>query len=91
VSSPEDERPAQALGAKRAHPSFADGISVGSSDRGQDGPHDVGPEHLVERPGELGVSVMDQKPGGPSFLLEGHGQVSGLLGDPGRVRVAPPR
>jgi hypothetical protein len=30
---------------------------------------------------------VDQEPRGGSLLLEGHGQVPALLGDPGRVRV----
>src|SRR6266540_4676220 len=38
--------------------------------------------------GELGVPVVDQEPHGPPLLLEGHGQVPALLGDPLRIRVA---
>jgi len=38
--------------------------------------------------GELGVPVVDQEPYGPPLLLEGHGQVPALLGDPRRIRVA---
>jgi hypothetical protein len=50
-------------------------------------------KHLVEAVGELGIPVVDQEPRGSSFLLERHGQVPRLLGDPSRVgcEVTPPR
>src|SRR6266568_1227691 len=87
MSSSEDERPIQAFGPKRPYPSFEKRVGVRGSDRGEDDPHALRAEHLVERAGELGVPVVDQEPRGESLLLEAHGQVPGLLGDPGRVGV----
>jgi hypothetical protein len=57
VSSAKDQGPVEALGADRAHPSFAERVGVRGPDRGEDDPHGLRAEHLVERPGELGVSV----------------------------------
>jgi hypothetical protein len=87
VSSAEDEGPVQALGSDRPHPSFAGGVGVRGPDRGEDDAHALGPEHLVEGAGEFGVPVVDQERGGASLILEGNGEVPGLLGRPSRVRV----
>src|SRR5204863_9541732 len=56
-----DEHPVQALHPNRPHPSLGEGVRVRSPDRGGDHPHPFCPEHLVERPGELGVTVADQE------------------------------
>jgi hypothetical protein len=61
VSSAEDQGPVQALGPDGAHPSFPERVGVRGPDRGQDDPHAPRVEHLVEGPGDLGVSVV----GGP--------------------------
>src|SRR6266542_425459 len=85
--SPEDESPIQAFSPKRPHPSFAEGVGVRGPDRSEDDPPAFGPEHLIEGAGELGVPVVDQEPRGPSLILQSHGEVPGLLGDPSRVGV----
>jgi len=87
VSSADDERPIQAFGTDGAHPPFAERVGVRGPDRGEDDPHAFWAEHLVEGVGELGVPVVDQEPRGSSFILERHGQVPRLLGDPSRVGV----
>jgi hypothetical protein len=75
------------FGPDRPHPPHAERVGVQGPDRGEDDLHAFGPEHLVERAGELGIAVVDQEPQGPSVLVQGHGQVLGLLADPGRVGV----
>src|SRR5215218_2203970 len=44
------------------------------------------PEDLVERAAELGVAIMDEKPE-RLLIVEIHGEVARLLGDPTSVRV----
>jgi hypothetical protein len=44
------------------------------------------PEDLVERAAELGVAIMDEKPE-RLLILELHGEVARLLGDPASVWV----
>ena len=58
VSSAEDEGPVQALGSEGAHPSFAERVGVRGPDGSEQDSHALGPEHLIEGAGELGVSVM---------------------------------
>jgi hypothetical protein len=44
-------------------------------------------EHCVEGGGELGVAVADEEPEEPTGILEIHGQVAGLMGQPGSGRM----
>src|SRR2546426_1174139 len=85
MSPSSDEHPVQALRPNRPHPSFGEGVRVRSPDRGGDDPHPFCSEHLVERPGELGVTVADQELNIPETTFDG--EVAGPLGHPGRVRV----
>ena len=44
-------------------------------------------EHGVEGCGELGVAVPDEEPEAAAGVVEVHGEVAGLLGQPGAGRV----
>ena len=87
VSTPQHQRPVQALGAHRTHPPFRAGVRVGCPDRGGDDPGSVDLEYRVERPGELGVAVANQEPGSDALPNELAAHVPGLLRHPGAVRV----
>ena len=60
----------------------------GCPDGRLDDPDVDGGEHRVERGGELGVAVPDEKPKTLSGVVEVHAEVAGLLGQPGAGRVA---
>jgi hypothetical protein len=87
VPTAEDQHPVQALGPDRADPPLGEGVRVRCSDRGEDHPRTVGAEHLVEGSRELRVPVVDQEPRLRCSVLQFHGEVPGLLGDPHRARV----
>jgi hypothetical protein len=59
------------------------GVGPGRLRRGSDDLHAGGCEDRVERGGELGVPVVEQKSQVIGAFVEGHQQVAGLLGDPG--------
>jgi hypothetical protein len=78
----DDEQLVQALPTHRGHPPFGDRVGVGRVHRCED---DLGigrPPHVVERPGELGVRVADQKLPHRSLIAEADDQIPGLLGNP---------
>src|SRR5665213_1152010 len=58
-----------------------------SADRSVDGLNTDRGEHLIEAPGELGVSVTDEEAESPPSLFEVGGEVAGNLGHPWTVRV----
>jgi hypothetical protein len=98
MSSTEHGRPVQALGTHCLHPTLGVSVGLGRSDRGKDDSDVFGPKHLVERTGELGLSVADKEPGLVITVRELEREVPGLLGHPGRVgvgrqaaKVNPPR
>jgi hypothetical protein len=84
----DDQQLVQALPADRADPALGDGIGVGRLHRCAD---DLGPgraPQVVERPGELGVSVADQELEGGGFVIEDGGEVTSLLGNPPPSRMS---
>ena len=78
-----DEHPVQALGSGCADKAFGESVRPGRPDGGLD---DLGADrahYLVEGPDELGVPVTNNDANGSPVVLQGGGQVTGLLGDPG--------
>jgi hypothetical protein len=78
----DDEEMVEAFPADGAHPSLGEGVRVRRSHRGAD---DLGADrapHVVEGPGELGVTVADQVRDATPAVLEAGGEVAGLLGNP---------
>jgi hypothetical protein len=81
VAAAGDQEMVQALPAHGANPTLGDGVGVRRLDRGAD---DLGADRapdVIEGPGDLVVAVADQEPGGCGVVVEGGGQVAGLLGD----------
>jgi hypothetical protein len=54
-------------------------LAFGAPDRGQDDAGASSPKHLVKRTRELGIPVVNEELHRSPFLLEGHGEVPGLL------------
>ena len=81
------EHPVQALGPGCAHKALGERVRAGRPHGCLDNPGVDRPHHLVEGPDELGVTVTDEEPDGSALVLQGDGQVTGLLGDPGPDRV----
>jgi deazaflavin-dependent oxidoreductase (nitroreductase family) len=78
----DDQQLVQALPADRPDPALRDRVGVGRPHGRAD---HLGPgraPHVVERPGELGVPVADQKPPRSCLIAEDAKQVAGLLGRP---------
>ena len=97
VPASEHQDPVQALATNRLDPALYNGVRCGCSDRGQDHVGVARAEHLIEGDGELRVAVVDQEADGQRLVFEVHGQVPGLLSDPGcgwmgrrRAHVDPP-
>jgi hypothetical protein len=83
----DDQEMVEAFPTGGAHPSLGERVRVRRPHRGAD---DLGADrapHVVEGPGELGVTVADQVGHDTPPVLEDAGQVAGLLGDPGARRV----
>jgi hypothetical protein len=64
-------------------PTNRSAIAFARGDRSLDDPRAVRSEYLVERSGELTVTVTDQELERTGALAELHEQVAGLLGGPG--------
>jgi hypothetical protein len=86
VTSAEDQHVVEALSSNGADPTFRERVCPGCPDGRLHDAEALGPEDLVERSGELGVPVPDEK----HLLIEASGdrQVPSQLGDPGRVGSA---
>src|ERR1017187_8174944 len=77
----------EAVLANGTHEALRVGIRTRRTDRSADGVHTDRGEHLIEAPGEPGVSVTDEEAESPSSLFEVGGDVAGNLGHPWTVRV----
>ena len=89
VAAALDQCPVQAVEAVMAdgaHEPLGEGVRSGCSRRCADHPHVLGSEHVVEaRVNFASRSRMSSRIEGQ---IVAHGQVAGLLGDPGTVGVA---
>ncbi len=70
VTSSEDEHPIEALAPQRTDRPLANGVRPKCPGRGLDDPDALGPNDLVEEPGELGVLVHDLEALGLLLLEE---------------------
>ena len=61
VAPAEDQEMVEALPAQGSHPSLGERVGLRCPDRCADDSDALGPEHLVEWTGELGISVADQE------------------------------
>jgi hypothetical protein len=88
VAAVHDQEPVETLATDGADPAFDEGVRAGRAHWCADCPDAVGPEHLVERRGELAVAVVDQEPNRLRPVDERLDHVPCLLGRPltGRVR-----
>jgi hypothetical protein len=86
VTAADDQDPVEAVGAEGADPALSVGVRVRGVDGRADHPDALGPEDLIEGMAELSVPIVDQKPI-RQLLVELHGQVACLLGDPAPVRI----
>src|SRR3954463_10916096 len=57
-----DQQVIQALTSQRSHEPLRERVRPRRPDRRLDDPHTTGGEHLIERAGELAVTVPDKKP-----------------------------
>ena len=80
-----DEGPVETLVADGPDEAFGERVRSRGTNRCPDHPDALGAEDVIERPRELGVPVSDEEPGCRD--VGGHGEVAGLLGHPGTVRV----
>jgi hypothetical protein len=83
VPAASGERPVETLLADRADEAFGVGVRLGCTNRCPDHLDALGAEDIIERSGELGIPVSNEEPGRGE--VGGHGEVAGLLGDPGTV------
>jgi hypothetical protein len=81
VTPAEDQHVVEAFSSNGTDPTFRERVRPGCPDGRLHDAEALGADDLVERPGELGVSVADEE----LLLIEASGdrQVPGLLGDPG--------
>jgi hypothetical protein len=77
-----DQHPIRALGPDAADEPLGITVRPRRSRWGLDDLDVLGHEHGVERAGELGVSVPDQKPEGADPIAEIQDEIAGLLGGP---------
>ena len=75
----------ETFGADRVYPTLRDSIGVWGAIRRQDCLNTFGRKYSFKGAAELGISIMDQKSRVIRLFLELPGQLSGLLGDSGRV------
>ena len=88
VATPDDQQPIQALSSDRSNPPLGVGVRVGRLHRRQEHLDTLRAEHIVECAAELRVAVVDKEAQPSPSFSEHQQEVSGLLGDPGTVRVA---
>ena len=88
MSLVDDQDAVEEFAADGADEAFGDRVGPRRAHRCPDDLDVDGGEDGVEGRGELGVAVADQEPEAPAGVVEVHGQVAGLLGQPraGRVR-----
>jgi hypothetical protein len=82
----EDQHVVEALPSYSAHPSLRERVRPRCPDGGLHDAEALGPKDLVERSGELGVSIPEQEV--PVLQLLRNRQVPSLLSDPGGVGPA---
>ena len=87
VATPDDQQPVQAFSSDRANPPLGVGVRVGRLDRRPGDLDTLGAEPVVEWAAELRVAVVEQEAQLLPLFAEHQQQGSGLLGDPGTVRV----
>ena len=87
VATPDDQQPIQALSSDRSNPPLGVGVRVGRLHRRQEHLDTLRAEHIVECAAELRVAVVDKEAQPSPSFSEHQQEVSGLLGDPGTVRV----
>jgi hypothetical protein len=78
----EDQHPVEELASQGADEAFADRVHPRSLDRGAQDPGAGGLEYGVERGGEVRSAVADQESDVLEPLVEGEGEVAGLLHRP---------
>ena len=79
----EDEDVVEAFVSDAAHPPFGDRVRLWRPHRRLDHTHTLAAHDLVERAGELGVTIVQQVAQVPLLDRE----IARLLGDPAKVRV----
>ena len=82
-----DEHPVGAFGSCGAYPPLGIAVRTRGPRRGLHYLHALAAEDLVERTGELGVTVPGEEAEGAGPIAELHEQIAGLLRGPGAVRV----
>jgi hypothetical protein len=93
VASGEYEQPVQAFRSHGSDPALAHGVGTRRPDGGANHPQMLSRKYLIERPAELGVAVVDEKPERMCSLVEVEGEVPRLLGNqaPSGMMVQPAR
>jgi hypothetical protein len=86
MAAAEDEDPVEAVGTNCAHPTLGEGVCVRRLDRRADHFDAFRSKDLVEGAAELAVAIMDEEPE-RLLVLELHGEVARLLGDPASIWV----
>ncbi len=87
VAAANHQQPVQALGPDRTDPALRVGVRVGGLHRRDEHLATLRPEHVIEPAAELRVPIADEEAHPPSLFSQHQQQVSGLLGDPGAIRV----
>jgi hypothetical protein len=77
VLAANDQKVVKALSTDGPDPAFGDGVGVGRSNRRADDPETGRSPDIVERSGELGVSVADQEPDRGGTVAEVEEEVAG--------------
>jgi hypothetical protein len=77
-----DQQLVQALPADRADPALGDRVGVRRLHGCADDLDTGRAPHVIERPGELGVPVVDQEPERSGLIAKDGDEVVGLLGNP---------
>jgi hypothetical protein len=80
VSSATDERPVQAFRTDCPNPPLRERVRPGRSERCAHDLDALGPEHLVERSGVLGIAVVEEDHGVVGDTVDD--EIAGLLGHP---------
>ena len=82
-----DEQPVEAFTTRGANEPLGERVGTRRSRRCLDDARANRSHHFIEGPNELGISVSDQEPDGAALVLDGHGEVARLLGDPAADRM----